>query len=135
MDETIEIGEEIRVAMGIVVKSSEILLVKRSHREADLLWQFPGGKIKTLESPENAAVREVYEETGVRCTARKMIGFRKPHPSTGASVYYVVCDYVSGHTIIKDTSEIERVKWVRTRDLSAYMPHKLFPGVLKYLTT
>lgn len=42
-------------------QQNKILLVKRRDFP---LWDLPGGKIDKSESPENAAVREYFEETG-----------------------------------------------------------------------
>ena len=58
----------IRAAGGIVVREGaagvEVLLVHRP-RYAD--WTFPKGKAEANESDEDCAVREVREETGLRC--------------------------------------------------------------------
>lgn len=35
-------------------------------------WEFPGGKVEADESPAEAAVRECWEETGVRATAERL---------------------------------------------------------------
>jgi mutator protein MutT len=57
-------------AAGILFKSPEgrVLLLRRSD-EGDMAgtWCVPGGKIEDGETPEKAAVREVYEETKYRC--------------------------------------------------------------------
>lgn len=53
-----------KVAIGVVRKSGKLLLVKRSPDESSAgKWSFPGGKIEADETPEEAAVREVKEET------------------------------------------------------------------------
>jgi len=31
-------------------------------------WELPGGGVKKGENPDSAAVRELYEETGIKCT-------------------------------------------------------------------
>lgn len=53
-------------------RSKRILLVK--HIDYDT-WVQPGGHIDENETPEEAAVREVYEETGVKV---KLLGERFP---------------------------------------------------------
>lgn len=57
-------GKHVRVRVVIINDHKEALLVRSwfSHQN----WSLPGGGIKSTESPEEAAVREVYEETGIR---------------------------------------------------------------------
>ena len=48
-------------------EKDEILLLKRkSDVHCPDVWSFPGGKIQALETPLEAAVRELSEETGVK---------------------------------------------------------------------
>ena len=59
----------VRAAGGLVQRRrqdgvDEILVV---HRRAYDDWSFPKGKLELGESEEDAAVREVEEETGLRC--------------------------------------------------------------------
>ncbi|MCE3287348.1 MAG: hydrolase [Gaiellaceae bacterium] len=61
-------SETVRAAGGLVVREdangSEILVV---HRPAYDDWSFPKGKLEPGEREEDAAIREVEEETGLRC--------------------------------------------------------------------
>jgi 8-oxo-dGTP pyrophosphatase MutT (NUDIX family) len=73
----------IRAAGGVVVREAEagieVLLVHRPRYED---WTFPKGKADSEESDEDCALREVEEETGLRCELEREL------PSTS---------YVDGH--------------------------------------
>jgi 8-oxo-dGTP diphosphatase len=59
------VSDRIDAAGGIVVRDGRVLLVHRPRYDD---WTFPKGKLDAGESFEDAAVREVEEETGVRCS-------------------------------------------------------------------
>ncbi len=54
----------IRAAGGLVVRDGRVLLVHRPKYDD---WTFPKGKLERDESWEDAALREVEEETSLRC--------------------------------------------------------------------
>ena len=58
-------------AGGIVVDGSKLLMVKVENLEGQVLWTFPKGHIEKGENLEDAALREVQEETGYRCAIVK----------------------------------------------------------------
>ena len=55
---------EIRAAGGVVVRDGRVAVVHRPHH-AD--WSLPKGKLDAGEDWEQAALREVEEECGLRC--------------------------------------------------------------------
>ena len=62
-------SETVRAAGGLVVRHvDDVLEVIVVHRPAYDDWSFPKGKLEPGESEEDAAVREVEEETGLRCS-------------------------------------------------------------------
>lgn len=67
--------EDPKVAVGVVAeKDGLILLVQRNHEPKIGLWSFPSGFVNAHESVEDAAIREVKEETGVDIRLDRLIG-------------------------------------------------------------
>lgn len=56
--------EEVRAAGGVVVRDGEVLVVHRPRYDD---WTLPKGKVEPGEADEQCALREVHEETGLRC--------------------------------------------------------------------
>ncbi len=57
----------VRVAVGIIInKKNQILIAKRaSHQHQGNKWEFPGGKVESNETSQQALKRELKEELGV----------------------------------------------------------------------
>jgi 8-oxo-dGTP pyrophosphatase MutT (NUDIX family) len=69
----------VRAAGGVVTRRNgagvtEVLLVHRPKYDD---WSFPKGKLDPGETDEDAAVREVEEETGVRGELKEELGVRR----------------------------------------------------------
>lgn len=81
--------KHLRVRVLIVNEEKEVLLVRSwfSHQK----WSLPGGGIGRVESPAEAAVREVFEETGIRIALdhlHELGSFTNPFPK---APYTVAC--------------------------------------------
>lgn len=61
----------VRAAGGLVVRDGRVLLVHRPKYDD---WSFPKGKCEAGESDEACALREVEEETGLRCELLDEVG-------------------------------------------------------------
>ena len=53
-------------AAAIIIKNNQVLMVKRKIRPYKDTWMFPAGFIDYGEHPQEAVVREVKEETGLK---------------------------------------------------------------------
>ena len=62
--------KKFRRSAGVIIKhGDEVLLCKRSPDETlPNIWSIPGGGIENGESPGQAAIREVHEETNIELT-------------------------------------------------------------------
>lgn len=110
----------VEAAGGIVQNTQkDILFIFRLGK-----WDLPKGKIDKGEKPEEAALREITEETGVNnLTLKKKIGetyhtydeFGK-HILKITHWYYVTCS--AAQNITPQTEEnITEVKWITTKDI------------------
>lgn len=63
-----------RLGVGVaLMRAGKILLLKRRHAPEAGCWSFPGGRLEWLEPVEDAARREVCEETGMRVGALTLL--------------------------------------------------------------
>lgn len=63
-------------AGGLIVKDNKVLLVKISYGENKGYWMLPGGIVEEGETFEEAAIREVQEETGIHTQPKRLIAVR-----------------------------------------------------------
>src|SRR5512134_1206580 len=106
--------EHHRSAGGLVVEGSRILLIATQEGRR---WQLPKGHIEAGETPEETAVREVREETGVtgRIVA-PLPGVEYWYIERGArrihkKVDYFLLEYVSGDPADFDADEVSGAGW------------------------
>ncbi len=60
-------GGLVRSAGGVVLRPQEVLLIRVSDIKGRPVWSFPKGRLDAGETPAQAALREVLEETGWNC--------------------------------------------------------------------
>jgi 8-oxo-dGTP diphosphatase len=81
---------------GIVFAGEKVLLVERGNPPLEGLWSLPGGLVETGERLEDAVVREVLEETGLRVTVQSLATvFERIMPGVAgcAEYHYVLVDF------------------------------------------
>lgn len=120
------------IAAAVIVQDGRLLLVRRRVAEGSLSWQFPAGQIEPGESPEDAAVRETFEETGLVVAARRVLGDRV-HPATKRQMFYVAADGLAGTAHVADDDELDAVAWVNLGEISEYVPYPFYGPVQEHL--
>jgi 8-oxo-dGTP diphosphatase len=82
----------IRCAGGVVRDDRDrLLLVRRGQDPEKGRWSVPGGRVEPGETGQDAVVREVFEETGVRVVVTGVAGYvERPAPDGGI---YEIEDY------------------------------------------
>ena len=104
----------VRAAGGLVVRRTrdgwlQVAVVHRPGRED---WSFPKGKLEPGERFEDCALREVFEETGLRCRLGRFLGHteyrdRKDRPKI---VAYWLMAAESGS--FRSNAEVDEMRWV-----------------------
>ncbi|XP_013391604.1 nudix hydrolase 8 [Lingula anatina] len=107
---------------GFVVNSEKKLLVIQEKYHVQKMWKLPGGLADTGEDIGEAAEREVFEETGVRCKFQSIICFRHMHKFRhGLDDFYFICLMEPmSKEITKCDREISACCWM---DLDEYINH------------
>src|SRR5262249_56080756 len=77
-----------RAAGGIVLRDGRVLVVHRPRYDD---WSLPKGKLRLGESWQAAALREVEEETGLRCRLGELAG-SAPHGLRGGRYFRMAGD-------------------------------------------
>jgi ADP-ribose pyrophosphatase YjhB (NUDIX family) len=93
--------EDPKVAAAVVVEQDgKILLVRRAFDPEQGKWSLPAGFVDAGEDPQQAAVRECLEETGLRVRILGLLDviYGREHPR-GASIVIVYRGAVEGGTL------------------------------------
>jgi 8-oxo-dGTP diphosphatase len=106
------------LAVGAVVfKDGRVLLVQRGRPPAKDLWAIPGGGVELGETLQQAAEREIKEETGVIIRAGEPIltfDLVERDPAGRVRFHYVIVDlaaaYVSGEP--RPADDAAAARWV-----------------------
>ena len=118
-----------RSAGGVVVRGGEVVVIVPTRRAADgsKVLCLPKGHLDPGESAQQAAVREVREETGIVAELVGDLGevrywYRRDGRSVPKAVEFFLFRYLSGDTADHD-EEVEEARWMDLREA---------PGALSY---
>ena len=111
------------IAVGaIVMRNGCVLLVRRGQPPSEGLWAIPGGRVELGETLQEAAGREIKEETGLTVSAKDPVYTFDVilRDKTGrVQFHYVIvdllADYVSG--ALRPGDDAHEARWVTPEDL------------------
>lgn len=109
------------VAIALQDADGRYLLAQRPEGKSMAgLWEFPGGKIEPGESPEQALIREIFEELGVEIEAKHLepVTFTSfAYPSFHLLMPLYRCRYWKGEV---QSREGQSFAWVDPQSLHDY---------------
>ena len=108
------------VAAALILRGGEVLIgQRRADQPMALQWEFPGGKIESGESPEQALARELDEELGIRAVIGPAVTRIRHNYRHGGAVdlqFFAVHEF-AGEI---ENRIFEQVRWTRLEDLPGY---------------
>lgn len=125
--------QPLRVLAAVLEKDGRWLIAKRKKGDRfSGLWEFPGGKLESGETPRECLARELHEEFGIRARIGRflaLVRYRSPAFSIDLAAYAV--SHFSGAFNLHDHEEI---RWVTPGQAGRYSltePDKLLVAELK----
>jgi 8-oxo-dGTP pyrophosphatase MutT (NUDIX family) len=118
----------IRAAGGLVLRDGCVLVV---HRPSHGDWAFPKGKLESGESWEEAALREVEEETALACELGEYAGsthYEVPEGPKEVRFYRMTSD---GEP--RAQNEVDEVRWVPLDEADALLTYAYDRALLNRL--
>jgi len=118
-----------------VFREERVLLGSRAMPPNDTLYSIPGGVVETGETLEEAALRELFEETGVRAQSLGFTGwsqFIERDEEQKVRRHFVVASF-AGLWISGDGEPGEELPSLRWTDLTQARDLKLTQGLLPIL--
>ena len=127
------------VAVIIEFPCNRILLVKRATVVFKGYWALPGGRVDAGETVEQAVVREVKEETGLRVKIVRKIGeYHESGVQDGIEYdYYPACFLVKpvGEKVKRQETEIEEIKLVDLKEIPERLAFEHVSMIQDYMRT
>ena len=116
----------VRAAGGVITRAGaggepELLVVHRPKYDD---WTFPKGKLEAGESDEQAAGREVEEETGLRCQLGHEVGTTSYTDNHGHQKTVRYWTMAADGGAFSPNSEVDEVRWLPLDEASTLLTYE-----------
>ena len=97
------------ISQAIILVNGHVLMVRQYVARGEIVWNFPGGQIDPGESPQQACMREVFEETGYTVQPNQIL-------FSNERKYTFLATIVNGHLVVdhslEENADILEAAWI-----------------------
>lgn len=127
-------------AGGIIVENQKVLIVLMNTINGRKVWTYPKGHIEENETKHSAALREVYEETGLKCEIIQKeeiyvskYSFTRNGNYVKKEVFWYLMKPVENSGKILSTNEIIETKWVSYEEALKHLEYDADKEILQII--
>jgi len=107
----------IHVVAAIIIDGDRIFATQRGYGDWKDYWEFPGGKIESGETPEEALRREILEELDTKIAiGAKITTIEYDYPEFHLSMECFLAHVVEGSLVLR---EHEAARWLKNNELDS----------------
>lgn len=108
--------KHIEVVAGIIQDGDKIFATQRGYGEHKGFWEFPGGKMESGETPQQALKRELKEELAIQVNVGKFLcTVEHDYPAFHLTMHCYFCTIAGGKA--PELLEHEAAKWLAPAEL------------------
>ena len=107
--------QTIEVVAAIIIKEGQVFATQRGYGEFQGWWEFPGGKMETGESPQEALKREIREELDAEIEVKEFLETVEwDYPNFHLTMHCFICNLLSESLHL---NEHETATWLNLKNL------------------
>lgn len=105
------------VSQALIIRDGRLLMVKQYVSSGRIVWNFPGGGMEGNETPEEACIREVKEETGYDAVVIRLL-------YKDEFKYTFMADIIGGEIgydqTMEDNNDLLDVAWISLDEVDKF---------------
>ena len=107
----------IHVVAAIIIDGDRVFATQRGYGEFQGGWEFPGGKVESGESPQEALKREIKEELEIDIKVGELLDtVEYDYPNFHLSMDCFICSIEAGEIVLNEHSA---AKWLTKETLDS----------------
>lgn len=112
-----ETRKKIEVVAAVILQDGKLFATQRGYGEWKDWWEFPGGKIESGETPEEALKREIREELATEIEVKELLTtIDYDYPKFHLTMHCYLCTILNGQPSLL---EHEDARWLEMNEVNS----------------